>query len=128
MNRSEDELAQRLVRHLDTGLEQLDESTRERLRAARERALARYRLASERRLLFAWAGEARAWASERWHDSVQLVTIAALVLGLVGFAYWQSAAPVRALAELDASLLADELPIHAYLDKGFESWLKGSSR
>jgi hypothetical protein len=32
------------------------------------------------------------------------------------------------LAEVDAGLLTDELPINAYLDKGFDSWLKRSSR
>ena len=32
------------------------------------------------------------------------------------------------LAEIDAGLLTDELPISAYLDKGFDSWVTGSSR
>jgi hypothetical protein len=31
---------------------------------------------------------------------------------------------VAEAVELDTQLLADELPIDAYLDKGFEAWLK----
>ena len=33
-----------------------------------------------------------------------------------------------AIADLDARLLTDDLPIDAYLDKGFDSWLKRQQR
>jgi hypothetical protein len=32
------------------------------------------------------------------------------------------------LADLDVRLLTDDLPIDAYLDKGFDSWLNRQSR
>jgi len=30
--------------------------------------------------------------------------------------------------DLDAFLLAGDLPVHAYIDKDFDTWLKGYSR
>jgi hypothetical protein len=51
--------------------------------------------------------------------------MAALVIGVLGMYLWQqhNAAP----AESDEiELLADELPVHAYLDKGFQQWLTPS--
>jgi hypothetical protein len=56
-----------------------------------------------------------------------LMPIAALVLGLAGVAYMHTPAPSD-IADIDAGLLTDELPINAYLDQGFDSWLKRSSR
>jgi hypothetical protein len=42
--------------------------------------------------------------------------------------YWQSVASNGDLADVEIALLTDELPINAYLDKGFDSWLKRSPR
>lgn len=129
MNQPEHELAGKIVQHLDYGVDHLGAGARERLLAARKLALARYRERPEPVLGLVWAGEAVARISEhRFYGARQLIAVAALILGLVGFAYWQSMGPVNDLADIDASLLADELPINAYLDKGFDSWLKRSSR
>ena len=54
-------------------------------------------------------------------------TLGLLVLGLIGITYWQSMQSSD-IAEIDASLLSGELPISAYLDSGFEAWLKRSSQ
>lgn len=125
----EHELARSIVRHLDYGVAQLEAGTRERLLAARKAALAHYRERPAPVAGLAWAGEATARIAEhRWYSARHLVAVSALVLALVGVAYWQSTAPVNELAELDTGLLTDELPINAYLDKGFDSWLKRSSR
>lgn len=129
MNQPEHELAGKIVQHLDYGVEHLDAGAGERLLAARKLALARYRERPEPVLGLVWAGKAVARISEhRFHGARHMIAVAALILGLVGFAYWQSMGPVNDLADIDASLLADELPINAYLDKGFDSWLKRASR
>jgi len=47
---------------------------------------------------------------------------------MAGFAYWQTTAPLGDFADIDVNLLTDELPINAYLDSGFDSWLKRSPR
>ncbi|MGH8724065.1 MAG: DUF3619 family protein, partial [Burkholderiales bacterium] len=37
---------------------------------------------------------------------------------------WQQNQRAAELEEIDSLLLADDLPIDAYLDRGFQSWLK----
>jgi hypothetical protein len=129
MNQPEHELAGKIVQHLDYGVDQLGAGARERLLAARKVALSRYREQPEPVFGLAWAGQAAARITEHRFYSVRyLFAVTALILGLVGFAYWQSTGPVNELADIDAGLLTDELPINAYLDKGFDSWLKRSSR
>jgi hypothetical protein len=56
-----------------------------------------------------------------------MIAVAALVVGMIGFAYWQSFGP-NDYADIDISLLTDDLPINAYLDTGFDSWLKRAPR
>ena len=51
-----------------------------------------------------------------------------LVAGLVAIYNWQQDQRAADLEELDAQLLTDDLPIDAYLDRGFEAWLKKVSR
>ena len=50
----------------------------------------------------------------------------ALLIAAAGFGYqqWHSMAQVREYEELDLHLLASDLPIDAYLDRGFQNWLR----
>lgn len=130
MNQPEqEELARKLVQHLDHGVDRVAPEVRQRLQKARNLALSKYRERPETVLGLAGAGQAVAWVTtHRFYDARSLVAIAALVLALVGVAYWQGNNPVAELADIDTSLLTDELPVNAYLDKGFDSWLKRSSR
>lgn len=129
MNPPEHELARKLVRHLDDGLDRLEPRVRERLAAARKNALSHYRVQPATVSGLAWAGQAVAWLSEHgFHGARALIAAAMLVTATAGVVYWQGTRPANGLAELDAYLLTDELPINAYLDKGFDSWLKRSSR
>jgi hypothetical protein len=129
MSQPENELARRIVEHLDAGVDQLDPATREGLLAAREQALAHYRGQREPVLGLAWAGHAIARVSgHRFYSVRNLVAVTTLVLGLTGLVIWNSLGPTNELADIDAGLLTDELPINAYLDKGFDSWLKRAPR
>lgn len=129
MSLPEPELARSIVRYLDYGVEHLDAEVRERLLAACKVALERHREQPEPVFGFAWAGAAAVrLTGDRLYGARHLIAAGALILALVGIAYWQSTGPVNELAEIDAGLLTDELPINAYLDKGFDSWLKRSSR
>lgn len=129
MNQPEHDLARRIARHLDYGVDQLEPGVRERLFTARQAALARYREKPELVHGFAWAGQAALRMTEdRYHGARHLFAVAAMVLALVGIAYWQSTSPINELAEIDTHLLGDELPVNAYLDNGFDSWLKRSPR
>jgi hypothetical protein len=129
MNRPEHELAKKLVQYLDYGVDHLEPGVRERLAAARRSALSHYREKPETVLGLAWAGQAAHWLAEhRSHSARLLIAAAALVLATAGVVYWQNAGPANGLTDIDLNLLTDELPINAYLDKGFDSWLKRSSR
>jgi hypothetical protein len=101
----------------------LDARTAERLRAARERALARQRL--ERTPEPAWVDNVTGRLGGLAGISLRLL-LPALVLALSLYAIrsWQQTQRVAEVEEIDANLLTDELPLDAYLDKGFEAWLK----
>lgn len=99
-----------------------------RLRAARERALEARRTARSPAL--AWArGGAAGLAGGGFGGvggfslRVVLPTLL-LVAGLFAIYNWQQAQQAAAVEELDALLLTDDLPLDAYLDRGFEAWLK----
>ena len=132
MNQPDDELARKLVGYLNQGCRNLDQPVAERLLAARKAALSRYQ--GEVAPAWGWATASQAvgrLADPRRQGSVpMLIAAAALVAALIGFAYWQNYGNGQAneLAEVDVGLLTDELPINAYLDRGFDSWLKRSSR
>jgi len=128
MNQPEHELAKKLVQYLDYGVDHLEPGVRERLAAARRSALSHYRREQPQSVLgLAWAGRA-AWLGDARHAR-QLVLLSALLLSAAAYFYWPAnGGPASEIAELDASLLTDELPVNAYLDKGFDSWLKRSSR
>lgn len=130
MNQPEQELARKLVQHLDYGVDRLAPKVRERLETARNTALSGYCRQPETVLGLAWTGQAAARAGGHWYsDGRNLVVAASLLLALGGIAWWQiSNSPLNDIADIDTSLLTDELPVNAYLDKGFDSWLKRSSR
>ena len=129
MNRPDDEFARRVIGALDRGVEGLDAGKRERLAAARRLALSHHRERPEPILGLAWAMNAISPRSAyRQYGARYLVAACAFVLAISGFAYWQVTAPPADFAEIDVNLLTDELPINAYLDNGFDSWLKRSPR
>ena len=104
----------------------------ERLRAARERALERRRIALEpaRSWERAAAGIATSdgaggGSEDAGGFSLRLLLATALLLaGLFAIYSGQQAQRAAEVEELDAQLLTDDLPIDAYLDRGFDAWLK----
>src|SRR5260221_13289397 len=53
-----------------------------------------------------------------------VVPAIALLVSFAAIYTWQQNQRVAEVEEIDALLLADELPIDAYLDRGFQNWLK----
>ncbi|HEX6266373.1 MAG TPA: DUF3619 family protein [Burkholderiales bacterium] len=108
---------------LNRGLVGVDATTAERLRAARERALARQR--AELSPAMAWAdnvvGRVGGWGGLAWRV---VLPVAMLALAVGTLQYWQQDKRIAEIEELDAQLLTDDLPIDAYLDRGFQDWLK----
>ena len=94
-----------------------------RLRAAREQALARQRVGASGGL--AWAGNV-VGSFGGWTGVSLRVVLPSLMLAVaVATVYsWQQKQRAAEVEEIDALLLTDELPIDAYLDRGFQNYLK----
>jgi hypothetical protein len=120
---NENDLARRIVERLDDTLGHLPAGTAEKLQAARMSALARARTGSVQgpSPLLALIG----WGSGRAVAMRLVLPVAIVIASLTGLLFWQMSPPHE--DELDAGLLAGELPIHAYIDPGFESWLQNAS-
>lgn len=111
------------IRHILNQGTLLDRPTRERLRAARERALAVQK--PERELVPAWAGGAFGRLGGLTGLSLRVLLPVVLVLTTAVALYgWQQSQRLAELEEIDSELLTDDLPIDALLDRGFEAWLK----
>lgn len=116
----EDAFGRHVVAHLSAGVHDLDDGLAARLRKGRQRALAAHR--PDRTLLH------RMYACGRRALLLrpvlrQTVALAAVVV-LVGVGdFWSTSAMLAEMTEIDAALLADELPIDAYLDADFSQWL-----
>jgi len=121
---NDNEVAGRIVARLDQGLADLPASTVQKIQAARIVAVAAYH--PEKPL---WGHSRAGNALSGWGFrgfSPRLVLPAAIVVAsLTGLIYWQMSSHHE--EELDTGLLAGELPIHAYTDPGFETWLKHSN-
>jgi len=103
----------------------------ERLRFAREQALARAgvaraaALAAPQLTVLNGAGTALLGAAGGWWVKVaSVLPLLALVGGLLLIDRLQTSAQISVAAEVDAALLADTLPPAAYSDVGFVEFLK----
>lgn len=111
------------IRHLLNQGTRLDAATADRLRAARELALSRQR--AERAPGLVWADNAfgNGWG---WASLSARVVLPVVMLGVAAFGIyrWQESQRLAEVVEIDTQLLTDDLPIDAYLDRGFQNWLK----
>jgi hypothetical protein len=123
---NEQQIAYRIKQLLNRGLD-LDAGKLARLKESRERALACQRVESH----------VPVWA---WADNVigksggpsaliprLLLPMAVLILGLIAINQWRDTQIAAEIEEIDAGVLTSDLPLDAYLDKGFDAWLKRSS-
>jgi hypothetical protein len=117
-------LALRLAAGLDEVADNVPHDIEQRLRVAREQAVARSR---ERRAgaapVSVSAGGAAALGGW-WMRLASVLPLLLLVGGLVAISQEAVQEQVDAAAEIDAALLADDLPPAAYSDPGFLAFLK----
>lgn len=124
-------LAARLAAALTVSAQTLPHDVSERLRFAREQALARAR--EQQRVAAAPSavvgvssgglgvlGGFAPW----WQRAASLLPLVVLVAGLVAIDQWSTREQVLAAAEIDSQLLADDLPPDAYSDPGFAEFLR----
>jgi hypothetical protein len=116
---NENNLGRRAKVSLDGALEKLDRQQLERLAQARHAALDVY-VSPLRHRAGVLAGGMGRVSYERPHAR-QWVSLMALLLGLFGAYCWLDHDVVD--DEVDAVLLADDLPLQAYVDHQFDKWL-----
>lgn len=110
------------IRQLLTQGTQVRPDVARQLAAARMRALERQRAEVTG---FAWAdnvvGRMGGWSG----FALRVLLPIALLVGSGAALYsWQQNRLAAEVEEIDAQLLTDDLPIDAYLDRGFQNWLK----
>lgn len=121
---NESKFGHQIKQQLDQALD-LEPATLNRLKVAREHALARQRM-TEPAFALAWADAVVGRLSGNPASASIALAGAALILALVGIQFWQQTPTVEEIEEIDAALLTSDLPINAYLDKSFDTWLKRS--
>jgi len=123
--------ALRVAASLSEQADALPHDLGERLRVAREQAVARARQARLAHPAAAPQVSVQAQGSlvlgsspSFWQRLASVLPLMVLVLGLVLIQHLHEQADIQAAAEIDAALLADDLPPEAYGDPGFVAYLK----
>lgn len=117
---NEPEVARKVAQLLNVGLNDIKQSTLNRLQSARRDSLESYRMP------VSIVTDGRGAYARGGHDwrfgSGKLLALITLLFTLGGIAYWQAPHPMDENEEIDIMLLVDELPISAYLDNEFDAW------
>lgn len=137
-----DAYARRITALLTEASDELPHDITERLRAGRMQALARRKRPAAQAavqplgasaVLHAGGGAAVLGSSPGaagptgwWRTLASAVPLLALLLGLAFINATQDASLASDMAEVDAALLADDLPPSAYADPGFVQYLRSS--
>ncbi|HEX5804057.1 MAG TPA: DUF3619 family protein [Azospira sp.] len=121
---NERDFANQVRQHLDRSLQDIDTDKLDRLRRARERALAAQRQTVTAPSLAGIGHALRVHLDAR--RPRQFFVALALLLAAMIYAQWHAETLIADLSDVDSALLADEMPVEAFTDQGFESWLKDS--
>lgn len=131
MNTDDINLAYKVRHALNENLDALPVSTTERLAAARALALSRKKADAPRQVQ---PGKRPLFDIKALFTGPALARIAvavpmlALVIGMGGVYQYEQQQRLAAMAEIDAAVLADELPLTAYLDHGFNAYVESQQR
>lgn len=119
---NEKDFGAKTSRILNWSLGKIEDDKLARLRTGRARAMEAYREPVSV-LGLALAGGPANWVMDAFRKPLIMVPLVALLLSLGAVTLTQD--PDAEIGELDAALLTGELPVDAFLDKDFDSWLKG---
>ncbi len=129
MNAKELNFAYRVRHALNESLDELPPSTTERLASARQMALSRKKKDAPIRV-FAVQRAAAGQAGRFFNDQFSLlrrfgmvIPLFAVMIGLGGLYQLEVQQRISDTADIDAAVLADELPLDAYIDHGFNAYL-----
>jgi len=129
----------RVTARLNAGTDRLPHDVSERLRVARQQAVAmaaspaisaKRAAATTAQIVSAqsstssaafglFSGERTSW----WNSFARAVPVLVLLLGLFGIDYWKDLEQIDTAATMDVALLGDDLPPSAFTDPGFAEFL-----
>jgi hypothetical protein len=132
---SDQELAKKITALLDRGIGDLRHGTVYKLQLARQAALAKMAARSDspqtttEHVLMMAGGSGTLGGMRRLAADFRLwLAVLVIVGGVYFYDYWTILQQASEIAELDSALLGSDLPVDAFLDKGFENWLKRSGQ
>jgi len=128
---AEKQIADKITAYLDQGAAGLRAGTAYRLQQARAKALARLdpAYAESPALTPALAGgQGGRLRRIRTSGPIRLLGVVVIAgAALFGWQQWRAVQQVHELQDLDLQILSSDLPVDAYLDRGFFNWLKDDS-
>lgn len=129
MSTDDRDFPKKIVTYLDLAAADLKAGTAYRLQLARQAALARVsdpKRAAELALTGAAAGGGSGviGGGRGFLTSARLwLGITLIIAAVFGYQQWEAYQQMKEIEETDAALLSSDLPIDAYLDRGFQNWL-----
>ncbi|MBQ5949101.1 DUF3619 family protein [Massilia sp. ST3] len=129
MNTDDINLAYKIRHALNEQLDAMPASTTDRLAQARARAMARKKPhAPQQAVRTGWFDFGVLLSGQALSRVAVAVPLLALVIGMGGVYQHEQQQKLAELADIDAAVLADELPLTAYLDTGFNAYLESQQR
>lgn len=122
-----DEFGRATAALLERGSKSLPAGIRDRLSAARIKALSVQKTEKVYVQQPAFASSSGNWSMDGrtlWNYVSWVAPLVVLVFGLIAIAEWQQDSRINDIAELDVALLTDDVPPDAYADIGFLGFLK----
>jgi len=119
---NESKLGNKIAQLLNRSLDNIEQHTLNRLQSARRASLEKnYRVVET----LVTAGDSPTIRGENssYFNAKNLISLVTLLFVLAGVSYWQTLQYGDENEEIDIMLLADDLPINAYLDNEFDVWL-----
>lgn len=114
----------RIRQHLDASTRELSPDVTSRLQKARHKALDRQKVSVGGLSLAGVGNLFSEYIAPRGRSALAMLLI---ILAVVGSGFLGELQRAAEMEELDSALLADDLPIDAYLDRGFDAWVQNDS-
>jgi len=128
MTTNDKEFAEKITAYLDAGTKELKSGTAYRLQQARAAALARLH-EPLRAPEMALAGGGTIGGGRPFYAQLRFwIGVALIAAAGFGWQQWQAYQAIQEAEEIDTRLLSSDLPIDAYLDRGFQTWLKTAAQ
>lgn len=127
---NEHEVGKKIAGYLDRDSSNPGQQALQRLQAVRQLALSRYTVNPAQRLSTSgWAANSGYLSRFGVFRGYQFwVPVLALVIALTALLTWQVQQHAAEQTEIDAALLAGDLPVDAYINNDFNQWVRHSSQ